>query len=50
MIRRLMLALDVAVAATVVYALTAADCWPTTAAAHLALVRAGVVVADVGSY
>ena len=50
MMRRLMVALDVALAATVVYALTAADCWPTTAAAHLALVRAGVVVADVGSY
>ena len=50
MIRRLMLALDVVLATTVVYALTAADCWPTTAAAHLALVRAGAVTGGVGPY
>ena len=50
MIRRIVLALGVAIATTVVYALTAADSWPTTAAAHLALVRAGAVTGDVGPY
>ena len=50
MIRRILFAIDVAVLTTVVYALTAADCWPPTAAAHLALVRAGVVTGAVGSY
>ena len=50
MIRRILLAIDVAVLTTAAYALTAADCWPPTAAAHLALVRAGVVTGAVGPY
>ena len=50
MTRRLLMAADAAIAATVAYALTLADGWPFSAETHLALARAGLTTADLSPH